>query len=375
MILGKKILITGGAGFIGSHLVDDLVEKGHNVTIFDSLLPQIHKDGKFPHYLPKSVKLIKKDILDRIELGKAIKEAEIVYHLAARVGVAQSMFQIDEFTNVNMTGTARLLDILVNEDHSVKKLIVASSNTVYGEGKYICDDCGPVYPEPRKKLQLDNKEWEIICPNCSKKVTPSPTDEKTPYDSTSIYALGKEIQEKECLMIGKAYGIDTTVLRFFLVYGSRQALSNPYTGVCAIFSASLLNGNQPNLYEDGNQSRDFVHVKDICQALMLSMEKSQAKNKIFNVGTGQQITIKKVAETLADHINPKIRPRISEKYRLGDIRHCFPDISKISENLGYKPKYLFEDGITELIEWVKKQKHVSDNSENANKKLRKMGLI
>jgi dTDP-L-rhamnose 4-epimerase len=176
-------------------------------------------------------------------------------------------------------------------------------------------------------------------------------------------------------MIGKAYGIDTTVLRFFLVYGSRQALSNPYTGVCAIFSASLLNGNQPNIYEDGNQSRDFVHVKDICQALLLSMEKSQAKNKIFNVGTGQQITIKKVAEILADHINPKIRPRISKKYRLGDIRHCFPDISKISENLGYKPKYLFEDGITELIEWVKKQKHVSDNSENANKKLRKMGLI
>ena len=373
--MGKKILITGGAGFIGSHLVDDLVEKGHDVTIFDSLLPQVHKDGKFPDYLPESVKLIKKDILDRMEFRTAIVETDVIYHLAARVGVVQSMYQIDNFTEVNMTGTARLLDILVNEDHSVKKLIVASSNTVYGEGKYFCDDCGPIYPEPRRKLQLDNKDWEISCPICSKKMKPSPTDEKTPYNSTSIYALGKEVQEKECLMVGKTYGIDTTILRFFLVYGSRQALTNPYTGVCAIFSTSLLNGNQPNLYEDGNQSRDFVHVKDICQALTLSMEKSRAKNEIFNVGTGHQITINEVAQTLADHINPKIRPKISEKYRLGDIRHCFPDISKISEALGYKPKYMFKDGITELIEWVKKQQHVSDNSEDANKKLRKMGLI
>ncbi|MFX1395191.1 MAG: GDP-mannose 4,6-dehydratase, partial [Promethearchaeota archaeon] len=295
---------------------------------------------------------------------------------AAMVGVGQSMYQIDKYVDTNITGTAKLLDILVNEPNDLKKLIIASSMSTYGEGSYICEKCGKINPKVRSTSQLEHLDWELNCPICNKKVKPILTDEKKSQDCTSIYALTKKEQENMCLLIGETYGIDTTALRFFNVYGSRQALSNPYTGVCAIFSSRLLNGNPPLIYEDGLQTRDFVYVKDICQALILSMEKKIARNKIYNVGTGIPISINEVAEILIKNINPKIKSEITYKYRPGDIRHCVANISKISSELGYKPEYSIDEGMKELIEWVKLQEgKVEDKTAIAVNELKNKGLL
>lgn len=373
----KKILVTGGAGFIGSHLVDHLLERKHIVTVYDNLEPQIHMNTTGPpKYLSKDVTFIKNDVRDQNALFEAVKDSEVIFHLAAKVGVGQSMYQIHNYVDTNILGTANLLDILVNKTHNVEKLVVASSMSTYGEGKYRCVDCGIINAQLREIKQMENGDWELNCPICSKKLESIPTDEEKAQECTSIYALTKKEQEKECLLIGKTYDINTTALRFFNVYGSRQALSNPYTGVCAIFSSNLLCGNQPTIYEDGNQTRDFVHVNDICQALVLSMEKSAAKNEIFNVGSGQKISINQILEILTRNIDPKIKPKITQSFRAGDIRHCFADISKISSKLGYHPSHSLESGIIELIEWVKLQIGlINDDSEIANTKLKKMGLL
>jgi dTDP-L-rhamnose 4-epimerase len=373
----KKILVTGGAGFIGSHLVDDLVELGHEIIVYDNLEPQVHGNlDQPPEYLSKNITFIQQDVRNRDQLQEALQDVEVVYHLAAMVGVGQSMYQIARYIEVNTLGTANLLDILANSSHTVKKLIVASSMSTYGEGGYVCEDCGPVSPQLRTKEQMEQKDWELNCPICNKKVKPIGTNENKPQHCTSVYAYSKYDQEKLCLLTGQTYGLDTTALRFFNVYGSRQALSNPYTGVCAIFSSSLLTGKRPIIYEDGNQTRDFVHVKDIGQALILSMEKPEAAGEVFNVGTGKAISIKEVALTLAKLINPKLTPDIQEKFRPGDIRHCYADISKIESALGYKPKYTFSAGMKELVQWVKAQQgKVENKSDQANKELKQKGLL
>ncbi|MHA1727435.1 MAG: GDP-mannose 4,6-dehydratase [Promethearchaeota archaeon] len=373
----KKVLVTGGAGFIGSHLIDSLLEKGHVITVYDNLEPQVH--GKIttpPDYLARDITFIRNDVRNRELLQEAITNTEVIFHLAAMVGVGQSMYQIERYVDTNILGTAKLLDILVNEPNEVEKLVVASSMSTYGEGRYICEDCGKINPELRKNEQMEKGDWELNCPFCGKKIIPVPTDEEKEQDCTSIYALTKKEQEKECLLIGKTYGINTTALRFFNAYGSRQSLSNPYTGVCAIFSSNLLCGNSPTIYEDGNQSRDFIHVKDICQSLLLSMEKPEAQGEIFNVGSGQKVTVLQIAKTLADKINQDIMPNITGKFRPGDVRHCFSDISKISNKLDFKPEYSFKDGMEELIQWVKLQQGaVEDKSIIANKELREKGLL
>jgi len=375
--MSKKILIIGGAGFIGSHLVDFLVEKGHDVIVFDNLEEQVHgKIGKPPEYLNKNIKFIKENITNYDNLYSAVKDVEIIFHLAAAVGVGQSMYQIAKYIENNTMGTANILDILVNKEHNVKKLIIASSMSIYGEGKYKCESCGDMYPKLREIDDLKTSFWEFKCKNCGKQLTSLPTDEEKPLDSTSIYAMSKKHQEEMSLLIGETYGIDTTALRLFNVYGSRQALSNPYTGVCAIFCSNLLSGNPPIIFEDGLQSRDFVHVKDICQSLILSMEKSQVKGEIFNVGSGNPITIKKIADTLIEKMNLGIKPIITNKFRKGDIRHCIADISKIRQKLGYRPKISFEDGIEELIHWVKSQVgKIQDKSKKALEQLENKGLI
>lgn len=375
--MSKKILITGGAGFIGSHLVDFLIERGDDIIVFDNLEEQVHgKIGKPPEYLNKNIKFLKGNLANYENLYSAVKDVEIIFHLAAAVGVGQSMYQISKYIEYNTMGTANILDILVNKKHNVKKLIIASSMSIYGEGKYKCESCGDMYPKLREINDLKADFWEFKCKNCGKQLTPLPTDEEKPLDSTSIYAMSKKHQEKMSLLIGETYGIDTTALRLFNVYGSRQALSNPYTGVCAIFCSNLLSGNPPLIFEDGLQSRDFVNVKDICQSLFLSMEKPQAKGEIFNVGTGEPITIKSIAEILTQKINPEIKPIITNKYRAGDIRHCVSDITKITQKLGYKPKISFEDGIEELIQWVKSQVgKVEDKSRKALEELKRRGLV
>lgn len=374
----KSVLVTGGAGFIGSHLVDKLIdEMGLEVTVFDILEEQVHgKEKKIPNYLNKNAKFIQGSVTNYEKLKVLVLNHDVVFHLAAMVGVGQSMYQVKKYVEHNILGTANLLDILVNSDHNVRKLVIASSNTIYGEGKYNCDNCGIIYPRNRSKDQLKNKDWEIKCPTCDINVKPLLSDEETPFDSKSIYAFSKQAQEQMDLLISNTYGIDTTILRFFLVYGPRQALSNPYTGVCAIFSSRLFHGKSPIVFEDGLQSRDFVNVKDVCQALILAMEKKEANGEIFNVASGEPITIKEVAEIITEKINPKLRPIYTNQYRIGDIRHCLADISKIKNKLGYKPEISFREGITEFIEWVKSQtKIIKDESQKAINELKERSLI
>lgn len=278
-----NILVSGGAGFIGSHLVDSLIEKGYSVKILDNLDPQVHGPlGKKLSYLNKEAEFIKADISNRHILKKVLKNVEIVFHLAAAVGVGQSMYEIRRYVETNALGTANLLDILANETHKVRKLIVASSMSVYGEGKYYCKRCGIVYPQLRNKGQIKKKDWEMTCNRCQRKnLRPLPTNEDKTLFPTSIYAITKRDQEEMCLVIGRAYRIPTVILRYFNVYGPRQALSNPYTGVLAIFSSRILNNRSPFIFEDGLQSRDFIHVKDIVQANLLAME-NKGVNAFFS---------------------------------------------------------------------------------------------
>ncbi len=374
----KKILITGGAGFIGSHLVDKLVEeKGYEVNVLDTLEEQVHgKINKPPDYLNKRAKFFLGSVTDYKKLETLIEENDIIVHLAAIVGVAQSMYQIKKYADNNILGLTNLLDILVKKNHSIEKLVIASSNTVYGEGKSRCRNCGIIYPNLRPVEKLMKKDWEINCPNCGVKLEPILTDEKSPFNSSSVYAFSKQIQEEMGLLIGNTYGINTTILRFFLVYGSRQALSNPYTGVCSIFSSRLLHGKPPIIFEDGNQSRDFVNVSDVCQALFLSIDKNAANGEIFNVGTGIPITIKEVAEIITEKINPELKPICNQQYRISDIRHCVADISKIKNKLGYKPSKTFKEGIYELIDWVKTQKeNIQEPSRKSIQELKEKGLL
>ena len=374
----KRVLITGGAGFIGSHLVDNLVDnKGYEVSVLDNLVDQVHGNKhKPPDYLNKKAKFILGSVTNYKILKDIIEDSDIVIHLAAMVGVGQSMYKIKDYIDNNILGSANLLDILVNSNHNVKKVIIASSNTVYGEGKSHCNKCGEIFPKLRSLDQLNSKDWDLNCPKCGSKLSPLLTNEDTPLNPSSIYAFSKQAQEKLGLMIGNTYGIDTTVLRFFLTYGTRQALSNPYTGVCAIFCARVFNGKPPIVFEDGDQSRDFVNVNDICQAIILAMDKNASSGEVFNVGTGMPIKIKEVAEIITKKINPDIKPIINQDYRIGDIRHCIADISKIKNKLGYKPLIPFNEGIDDLIEWIKtKGKNLKDNSEIALNKLKEKGLL
>ncbi len=355
--MSKKILITGGAGFIGSHLTDKLIKKNnHDITIYDTLSKQVHGQLNIPpEYLNDQARFVKGSVTDYVTFEELVKENEIVIHLAARVGVGQSMYQISNYADNNIQGLANLLDILVNSNHDVEKVVIASSNTVYGEGKASCDKCGIFFPELRFKKQLERKDWEIFCPTCDSKATPLSTDEKTPYNSTSIYALSKQVQEEMSLMISKTFGLKTTIMRFFLVYGPRQALSNPYTGVCANFCTRLLNGKSPVVFEDGLQSRDFVNVRDVCQAMSLVLQNKNVDGEIFNVGTGIPISIGEVADIITEKINPKLKPIYNQQYRVGDIRYWRDNITKIKKKLGFNPEISFSQGTEVYLNWVNNQ--------------------
>jgi len=366
-----KILVTGGAGFIGSHLVDALAEK-HEVVVLDSLEPQVHAEK--PDYLNPDAAYIFGDMRDEAALRKALEGVEVIFHEAAAVGVGQSMYEIRRYVEVNTMATAKLLDILVNEENEVKKLIVASSMSIYGEGAYECENCGEVYPKLRGEEQLKRREWELRCPNCGEIVKPILTSEEKPLHPTSIYAITKRDQEEMCLTVGRAYGIPTVALRYFNVYGPRQSLNNPYTGVCAIFSARIKNGKPPLIFEDGLQTRDFVSVHDIVQANILAMEKNSANYEALNVGSGNTVSILRVAEVLIKLYNRNLKPEVTNKYRAGDIRHCFADISKIKSKLGYEPKISFEEGMGELVAWGAKVE-AKDRFDEAYKELLSRRLV
>jgi len=370
--MSKKILITGGAGFIGSHLADELLEKGYQVRVFDCLAAQVHGAARGrPDYLDREVELLTGDMRDRAALRRALAGVDAVFHLAAMVGVGQSMYEVAEYTAVNNQGTAVLLQELI--EHPVQRLVVASSMSLYGEGLYRTAEGELVEGTERTLAQLKSRQWELRDKH-GDILTPVATPETKTPTLASIYALSKFDQEQMCLLIGRAYGIPTVALRFFNVYGTRQALSNPYTGVLAIFAARLLNNNPPMIFEDGYQQRDFVSVYDVAQACRLALEVPEATGRVFNVGSGQHYTIKELATGMAAVMNKEeIEPEITGKYRMGDIRHCFADISLARQILGYEPRVPFEQGLSELVSWLEGQVAV-DRVAQASAELSARGL-
>lgn len=370
-----KILVTGGAGFIGSFLVDRLLSQGHTVRIFDNFDPQVHKNSEPPAYLNPQAELVRGDVRDYDALKKSIDGMEIIFHEAAAVGLAQSFYEIKKYVDVNISGTANLLQILINEKHSVQKLIVPGSMSSYGEGAYSCKTCGRVRPLRTEAGLIENK-WEPFCPRCGAETTPVPIQEDDHLGGTFIYSLTKKAQEEMSLMIGRMYNLPVTVLRYFSAYGPRQSLSNPYTGVVAIFLSRVLNGNPPFLYEDGCQIRDYVSVHDIVSAnLAVMLPDKNTDQQVFNVGSGQPIRIHQIAEMVASMTGREdLRPVYSGKYRKGDIRHCYPDVSKLPRHAAWRPEIAFKDGLNELLDWAKTEK-AEDLFEQANEELRRKKLL
>ena len=351
----QRILVTGGAGFIGSHLVDALLERGYQVRVYDNLEPQVHgslrERGEWPAYLDPAAERVLGDVRDREALRRALQGVEAVFHMAALVGVGQSMVEVERYVDVNVRGTAVLLDLLANEPHGVGKLVVPSSTAIYGEGSYACASCGVVYPEPRGEAQLQAREWEMRCPHCGQAVTPQPTAEEKPARPASIYAVTKRSQEEMCLVVGRAYGIPTVALRYSNVYGPRQSPLNPYTGVVTLFAQRLLAGKPPLIYEDGEQTRDLVHVSDVVQANLLALERVQDGALAVNVGSGRPVSIRQVAGLLGQALGREIAPDVPGTCRPGDVRHSWADIGRAQALLGYAPRVSFADGLRETVAW------------------------
>ncbi|HEY2461302.1 MAG TPA: NAD-dependent epimerase/dehydratase family protein [Candidatus Acidoferrum sp.] len=350
-----RIGVLGGAGFVGSHLVDALVKQGFRVRVVDNLDEQVHPGGVPPAYLNPDAEFIRQDIRNYDGLRKAIAGVDAIFHLAGAVGVGDSMYRIRHYADVNVLGGANLLDLLANEKHSVRKIVLASSVTIYGEGKYSCPRHGAVFPMIRSTEQITRRQWELRCPakseskDCAEKLAALPTDEEKPVTPVSVYAITKRTQEEMFLAVGRTYGISTTVLRYFNVYGSRQAISNPYTGVGKIFAAQLSQGKPPIIYEDGLQSRDFVHVDDVVQANILALQHKEGDGEVFNVGTGRRTTILEMAEAVAKQFGAERAFEPSHQCRAGDVRHCWADISKIRTLLGFTPRTVFPDGLGDLL--------------------------
>jgi dTDP-L-rhamnose 4-epimerase len=369
-------LITGGAGFIGSHLCDRLLARGYRVRVLDNLVEQVHGESRSrPSYLSPNVELCVGDVRQRADVADALDGVDVVLHLAALVGVGQSMYQAAEYVDVNVRGTAVLLEQLAKR--RVRRLVVSSSMSIYGEGEYVDADGRRTLVRERSLEQLRQGRWELDDAS-GRPLTPVPTREnKTPV-LESVYALTKFDQERLCLVMGRAYGIPTVALRFFNVYGPRQALSNPYTGVLAIFASRLLNGRPPVLFEDGEQRRDFVSVYDVARACVLAVERPDAIGRVFNVGSGESRRIIDVASDMAAALDKPIVAEVTGKYRVGDIRHCFADISLARDQLGFEPQVSFREGIRELAEFLEAQASrgnvVRDRVHEARRELETRGL-
>ena len=368
-----QILVTGGAGFIGSHLVDALATRGHKVRVLDNLIEQVHS-GRNPQFLNEAAELMVGDICDREAVCAALDGVEAVFHQAAEVGVGQSMYEPERYMRTNTIGTTLLLDEIRKRKNTIKKVVIASSMSIYGEGEYVCASCGGVAPAVRDLEKLQNRKWDIECPHCGGKLAPLPTRETKQLFPASVYAVSKQDQEQLSLIMGRAYGVPTVALRYFNGYGARQALSNPYTGVCAIFCSRMQNDKAPLIYEDGQQTRDFVHVNDIVQANLLALENSAADYQAVNVGSGEPITISAVAKLLAETMGKDISAEVTEQLRVGDIRHCVADISKARQLLGYKPKVRLAEGVRELVAWVTHQT-ADDRAAQAAEELERNELV
>jgi dTDP-L-rhamnose 4-epimerase len=374
--MGKNVLVTGGAGFIGSHLCERLLERGYHVRVLDNLCAQVHGTSSVgvpprPADLAKDVELVVGDVRDARTCRRALLGIDVCVHLAARVGVGQSMYEISEYAAVNSWGTATLLECLVK--HPVERVVVASSMSVYGEGAY-ADASGALRRGvARSADQLRAHEWEVRAED-GQPLSAVPTPEAHPVSTASVYALSKFDQERLCLTVGQAYGVEAVALRLFNVYGPRQALSNPYTGVMAIFSTRLLNGNSPLVNEDGMQRRDFVNVKDVVEAFVLALERPGISGQVFNIASGESVTIRDVAARIARLLGREhLTPTITAQYRVGDIRHCFADVARARDLLGFEARVSFDDGMRELAAWLEGQV-AEDRVESARRELSSRGL-
>lgn len=373
-----RVLITGGAGFIGSNLAIKLLEKGYEVRVLDNLSEQIH--GKEPNKsqlysnIKDKVDFIKGTVTSREDWLKAIKGMDIIVHLAAETGTGQSMYEIEKYTKVNIEGTAIMWDLLTNEKHNVSKVIVAASRAIYGEGKYYCDLHKEVYPLERKKGDLEKGDFEVKCPFCNKNIKLIGTTEDSKIHSTSLYGLTKAVQEEMSLLLGKNLNIPVVTYRYQNVYGPGQSLKNPYTGILSIFSTRIKNKKDINIFEDGKESRDFVYISDVVDATILGIEKEEANYETFNVGTGENVDVLTVANTLKRMYKSNVEIKVSGNFRLGDIRHNYADISKANKLLGYVPKISFEQGIEKFVNWVNTQPIEEDNYDKSIKEMKGKGL-
>lgn len=376
----KNILITGGAGFIGSHLSLFLAKQGFEVTVLDNLSKQVH--GDFPEEtsplfqsIKDRVRFIHGDVLNYDDLIVAIKDQDAIVHLAAETGTAQSMYEIKKYSDINVGGTALIADILINKRNRIKKVIVASSRAIYGEGKYYCSRDGIVYPGTRREEDLSKGDFKCKCPICGGTIKLMPTSEDSKLSPTSIYGVTKQCQEQIILTVAKSLRISAIALRYQNVYGPGQSLVNPYTGILSIFSTQIKNNKNINVFEDGLESRDFVYIDDIVQATFLSVLSNDLEQISFNVGAEHPVNVLTIAETLIKSYNSKVKINISGNYRVGDIRHNYADINLISSKLGYKPKIKFEQGIKLFCKWVEKQNIVEDRLEPTIEELKLKGLF
>ena len=370
-----KVLLTGGAGFIGSHLSDRLLTAGHSVRALDSLDPQVHSGSARPDYLDPAVELIVGDIRDRSAVSRALEGIEAVVHFSAAVGVGQSMYEIERYTSINALGTAVLLEQVLECRDSIRKVLVASSMSIYGEGQYRDPRTGEsgLAPALRPSAQLEARQWDVLGED-GLPLEPETTSESKPLRPTSIYAIGKRDQEEMVLSVGAAYGIPSVALRFFNVYGERQALSNPYTGVAAIFASRLLNNRPPLVFEDGKQTRDFVDVRDIARCCELALTSDRADGRTLNVGTGVPTSVLRVAQVIAEGLGKPIEPEIVEQYRAGDIRHCYAATTLAEQLLGFRAELSFEQGMEDLLPWLAAQEP-RDEVDAAKAALLDRGLV
>ena len=374
------VLITGGAGFIGSHIAKKLLKKGYEVTVLDNLLEQIHgaaPEKTSPLYcsIKDKVHFIKGDVCDKAVLERALENVDYVIHLAAETGTGQSMYEIKRYIDVNIGGTALLLDILTNTRHHVKRVIVAESRAIYGEGKYHCDKCGDVYPTERKDEDMSKGNFECHCPKCGGKVTLVATTEDSAIHPSSVYGIGKQVQGQLVHMVCKSIGIESVSFRYQNVYGPGQSLTNPYTGILSIFSTRIKNHKEINIFEDGKESRDFVYIDDVVEATIAGMEMPEANGHVFNIGTGVSTDVLTVARTLSKHYGIEVPLKVTGNYRLGDIRHNYADVSLAKQILGFQPKWTFDAGIKQFTDWVNCQDLQIDNYEASLKEMKEKGLF
>lgn len=375
--MNKRILISGGAGFIGSNLALKLLSKGYEVVVLDNLSKQIHgedQNSSLYQSIKNKVTFIQGNVCEKADWEKALDGVDAVVHLAAETGTGQSMYDIQRYIDVNCNGTGILLDYLANQKHNVKKVVVASSRAIYGEGKYSCTEHGVVYPSGRKDADMSKGEFEPKCPVCNKELNLLPTSEDSKIHPSSVYGITKQFQEQAVLNVCESLGIGAIALRYQNVYGPGQSLKNPYTGILSIFSTQILNGNRINIFEDGIESRDFVFIDDVVNATILALENETLTGKSYNVGTGIGTSVLKVANTLNEIYGNNVEIVVSGNYRIGDIRHNIADLETVEKELGFIPKVIFDEGIRKFGEWVKTQQIEEDKYEQSIKEMKEKGL-